>query len=126
MMIHRTNTSFLSFEEDVLCPAWKESVVNLQLLNAYSHLAICLKMYPRFALLMHGKTCRHRNDCCGGNLNAQIPGSRRQSTPQGAATGSTRVCQEAEGERRGSVGKSLIVLFVERIVRGTVSRLRIG
>lgn len=116
MMIYRTNTSFLSFEEDVLCPAWKELAVNLQLLNAYSHLAICLKMYPRFTLLMLGKTCRHRNDGCGGNLNAQIPGNRRQSTPQGTTAGNTRVCQEAEEEGRGSVGKSFIVLFVERIV----------
>lgn len=29
MMINRTNTSLLSVEEDVLCTAWKESVVNL-------------------------------------------------------------------------------------------------
>ena len=97
-MMDRTNTSFLSSEEDVLCTAWKESVVNLQLPNAYSHLTICLKMYPRFALSMHGKTRRHRNDCCGGNLDAQIPGNGRHTTPHGATQGSTRVGQEAEGE----------------------------
>lgn len=82
-MIARTNTSFLCFEEDALCTAWKEPVITVQLLNVYSHLTICLKMYPGFALIMPGKTHRHRNDCGDGHAYAQVPRNRRHTCHTG-------------------------------------------
>ena len=58
-------------------------------------------MYPGFVLIRSGKVHKHRNDHHEGrSLYSQIPRKRRHGIPCRATQGSTKVSQEAEGERR--------------------------